>query len=60
VVDKAKDMLSAATYQLRDKAQQASELATDYAKEEPLKALLMVAGVGALLMALLSVMARRD
>lgn len=53
-------MLSAATYQLRDKAQQASELATDYAKEEPLKALLMVAGVGALLMALLSVMARRD
>ena len=43
---------------LRDRATQASDLAVDYTKDEPVKAMLIAAAAGALLMGLVAMMAR--
>ena len=43
---------------LKERATQASDRAVGYAKDEPLKAILISAAVGALLMRLLAMMAR--
>ena len=43
---------------VRDRATQASDLAVDYTKDEPVKAMLIAAAAGALLMGLVSMMAR--
>ena len=45
---------------LKSKGPQASDLAVGYAKEEPIKALLIAAAAGALLMGLVSMMARSN
>lgn len=55
-----KDTLRASTDQLRQQAVRASHLATGYTRDEPLKAMLIAAGVGALLMAIVSLLGRRD
>lgn len=46
--------------QLRQRALQASERAAAYAKDEPIKSLLIAAAAGALLMGLVSLMVRSD
>ena len=46
--------------QMRQRALQASERAAAYARDEPMKSLLMAAAAGALLMGLLSLMVRSD
>ncbi len=48
------------TAQLRERALQASDRALAYARDEPLKSLLFAAAAGALLMGLVSLMARSD
>ena len=55
---KAKDVFFAATDPLREQAKAASDIATDYVKDEPIKAMLIAAATGALLMGLLSAMIR--
>ncbi len=60
VVQKGKDTLTEATDQLRDRAVEASDAAAAYAKDEPMKALLIAAAAGALLMGLLSMLVRSD
>lgn len=52
--DKGLDAVQGASSQLRDKAMQASDKAVTYTKDEPVKAMLMAAAAGALLMALLT------
>ncbi len=54
-VGKAKDTLQSAAGQVRERAATA---VTTYTKEDPVRALLIAAGTGALLMALVAVMAR--
>lgn len=44
--------------QLREKALQASDTTVSYIKDEPIKAMLIAAGAGAALMAMLSLMTR--
>ncbi len=44
--------------QLRDKAMRASDSAVGYVKEEPIKAMLIAAATGALLMGIISLMSR--
>ena len=46
--------------QVRQRALQASEKAAAYARDEPMKALLIAAAAGAVLMGLLSLMVRSD
>ena len=46
--------------QMRQRALQASERAAAYARDEPMKSLLMAAAAGALLMGLLRLMLRSD
>ena len=46
--------------QVRQRALQASEKAAAYARDEPIKTLLIAAAAGALLMGLLSLMVRSD
>ena len=46
--------------QVRQRALQASEKAAAYARDEPMKSLLIAAAAGALLMGLLSLMVRSD
>jgi len=46
--------------QVRQRALQASEKAAAYARDEPMKSLLIAAAAGALLMGLVSLMARSD
>jgi ElaB/YqjD/DUF883 family membrane-anchored ribosome-binding protein len=46
--------------QMRQRALQASEKAAAYARDEPMKSLLIAAAAGALLMGLLSLMVRSD
>jgi len=46
--------------QVRQRALQASEQAAAYARDEPMKSLLIAAAAGALLMGLLSLMVRSD
>lgn len=57
-IDKAKGVFSDATDQLREQAKRASDIATGYAKDEPLKAMLIAAATGALLVGLLTMTAR--
>jgi len=57
---KGMDALTDASNQIRDRALQASDAAVSYAKEEPIKALLVAAGAGALLMGLLALMVRSE
>jgi len=54
------DALADASMQLRERALEASDAAVAYAKDEPMKALLIAAAAGALLMGLLSLMVRSD
>lgn len=60
VGQKGMDALADASKQLRDRAAEASDVAVAYAKDEPMKALLIAAAAGALLMGLLSMMVRSD
>ena len=46
--------------QMRQRALQASQKAAAYARDEPVKSLLIAAAAGALLMGLVSLMARSD
>ena len=55
VMDKAKDTLQSATEQARERA--ATVVAT-YTNKDPVRAILIAAGVGAVLMALVTMMAR--
>ena len=57
---KGMDALTDASKQIRDRALQASDAAVTYAKDEPIKALLMAAAAGALLMGLVALMARSE
>ncbi len=54
------DALADTSKQLRDRASEASDAAVAYAKDEPMKALLIAAAAGALLMGLLSMMVRSN
>ncbi len=54
--DRATEVLRGSSQQLRDQAAKASEMAVAYAREEPLKALLIAAATGAVLMGVLSMM----
>ncbi len=54
------DALADTSKQLRDGASEASDAAVAYAKDEPMKALLIAAAAGALLMGLLSMMVRSN
>lgn len=52
------DAVRDSTRQLREQAQHASEVTTDYVRHEPIKAMLMAAACGAALMALVSLLSR--
>lgn len=54
-MDKAKDTLHSAVEQVRERA---TTTVTTYTKEDPLRAMLIAAGVGAVLMGLVAMMAR--
>ncbi|MDQ2763513.1 MAG: hypothetical protein M3Y22_08495 [Pseudomonadota bacterium] len=55
---KARETWNDTSGQLREQAQKASDMATAYAKDEPIKAMLIAAATGALLMCLITLMAR--
>jgi ElaB/YqjD/DUF883 family membrane-anchored ribosome-binding protein len=55
VMDKAKDTLQSAAEHIRERATTAMET---YTKEDPIRAILVAAGTGALLMGLVAMMAR--
>ena len=52
------DAVRDTSQQLRDKAVHASDMTVAYVKDEPIKAMLIAAATGALLMGLISMMAR--
>lgn len=52
------DAVRDTSQQLRDKAVQASDMTVAYVKDEPIKAMLIAAATGALLMGIISMMAR--
>ena len=52
------DSVLDASHQLRDKALRASDSTLNYVKDEPVKAILIAAAIGAALMALISVASR--
>ncbi len=52
------DAVRDTSQQLRDKATQASDMTVAYVKDEPIKAMLIAAATGALLMGIISMMAR--
>jgi len=58
LMQQGREALHDTSQMLKERATQASELAVGYAKDEPMKAMLIAAGVGALLMSLLAMMAR--
>ncbi|MDQ2733730.1 MAG: hypothetical protein M3Y55_01790 [Pseudomonadota bacterium] len=58
--DRGKDMLNDAKTRATDTARQAQNAAASYAKEEPVKTLLMAAAAGAALMGLVTLMLRSD
>ena len=60
VGEKGKDALTDSSRLIRDRALEASDAAVAYAKEEPMKALLIAAAAGALLMGLLAMMVRSE
>ena len=52
------DSLNASSQQLRERAQQASENTAGYIKDKPLTSVLIAAGAGAALMAIVALLAR--
>lgn len=52
------DAVRDTSQQLRDKATQASDMTVAYVKDEPIKAMLIAAATGALLMGIVTMMAR--
>ena len=52
------DAVRDTSQQLRDKATQASDMTVAYVKDEPIKAMLIAAATGALLMGLITLMSR--
>jgi ElaB/YqjD/DUF883 family membrane-anchored ribosome-binding protein len=52
------DAMRQTSAQIRDKAQMASDTTVGYIKDEPVKAMLIAAATGAVLMALISLMSR--
>ncbi len=58
IAQRSVDAMRDSTRQLRDQAQHASEVTTDYVRHEPIKAMLMAAACGAALMALVSLLGR--
>ena len=58
MTDHAAEVFRDTTQQLRERAQAAQEKAVAYARDEPVKALLIAAATGALLMGLVSLMGR--
>jgi ElaB/YqjD/DUF883 family membrane-anchored ribosome-binding protein len=58
LMQQGREVLHDTTQTVRDKATQASDMAVSYTKDEPVKAMLIAAASGALLMGLVSVMAR--
>lgn len=58
LLQQGREVFNNTTQRVREKAAQASDMAIDYTKDEPIKALLIAAATGALLMGLVSMMAR--
>ncbi len=58
MTDQAVQLFRDSTQQLRERALAAQEMAVAYARDEPMKALLVAAATGALLMGLVSLMGR--
>ena len=58
--DRGKDMLNDAKTRATDAARQAQDAAVGYARDEPVKALLMAAAAGAALIGLVTLMLRSD
>ena len=58
LLQQGREMVNDASQKVRESAAQASDKAVGYTKDEPVKALLIAAGVGALLMGMLTMMAR--
>lgn len=58
LVQQGSEALHGTTQMVKDKAGQASDLAVDYTKGEPMKALLIAAATGALLMGFVTMLAR--
>lgn len=52
------DSWNAGSQQLRERAQQASDNTSGYIKDQPLKSMLIAAGAGAALMAIVALLAR--
>ena len=61
LVQHGRELFNDTSKMMRDKATQASELAVEYAQDEPVRAILVAAAIGAMLMGLVVMMAgRRD
>ena len=58
LMQQGREVLHDTTQKVREKAVQASDIAVGYTKDEPMKAMLIAAATGALLMGLVSMMAR--
>ena len=58
LVQQGREVFEDTAQRVREKAAQASDLAVGYAKDEPVKAMLMAAAAGAALMGLIMLMAR--
>ena len=58
LMQQGREVFHDTTQMVREKAVQASDMAVGYTKDEPMKALLIAAATGALLMGLVSMMAR--
>ena len=58
LMQQGREALNDTSQIVREKATQVSDLAVGYAKDEPVKAMLMAAAAGALLMGLVTMMAR--
>ena len=60
VADKARERFSATSQQVRSQVSNYSDQLADYTQNEPIKAMLIAAAAGALLMGLFSLLARSD
>ena len=58
LVEQGRDALRDTSQLVRDKASQASDTAVGYTKDEPMKAILLAAAAGAVLMGLVTLLAR--
>ncbi len=54
------DVVRDGSAQIKDRAQRTGDMTIGYIKDEPVKAMLIAAATGAALMALISLMSRRD